>query len=231
MVGFTRAQGVDPGVQPEWLILSTADIEDLTRFGKQTEVKEAKATIFDQGARAGKFYLLATGIIRVSRILPDGERHIIAFHWPGDLFGMEENGLYLNHAETVTPCSLYEFSAQGLHEFLLSHPRVQQTMLVKAVHSLRAAQRQLIVVGRLDVHRAMAAFLIDCTKHETYFNNQTNSLTLPMSRYDIADYLGTATESVTRAMTRLEAEGLIHRDTPRSLTLDVKGLKRLSNLD
>lgn len=231
MSSSTRAQGLEPGVVPEWLVLSAADLEDLVRFGKRVEAEEAKATIFDQGGKAGKFYLLTSGIVRVSRILPDGARHIIAFHWPGDLFGMEENGQYLNHAETVTPCVFHEFSAQGLNEFLLAHPRVQQTMLVKAVHSLRAVQRQLIVVGRLDVHRAMAAFLIDCTKHETYFNSQTNTLTLPMSRYDIADYLGAATESATRAMTKLETEGLIHRTTPRTLTLDIKGLKRLANLD
>lgn len=200
-------------------------------MGKGTEVKEAKVTIFSQGQDARKFYLLTSGIVRVSRILPDGERHIIAFHWPGDLFGMESDGLYLDHAETVTPCMIYEFSAFHLGEFLISHPHIQQTMLVKAVHSLRAAQRQLIVVGRLDVHRAIASFFLDCTVHEKYFNAAQSTLTLPMSRYDIADYLGTAAESVTRAISKLEAEGLIRRTTPRELMLNLLGLKQLANLD
>lgn len=220
-----------PEMESEWLALSAEDTEALAQLGKALEVKDAKVTIFNQGQKAEKFYLLAAGIIRVSRILPEGERHIVAFHWPGDLFGLEADGLYVDHAETVTPCTIYEFSADHLRKFLLSHPHVQQTMLVKAVHSLRVAQRQLIVVGRLDVHRAIASFLLDCTEHEKYFNIADNTLTLPMSRYDIADYLGTATESVTRAMTRLEAEGLIRRTTPRKLALNLPGLKHLANLD
>lgn len=220
-----------PGIETEWLTLSADDTEALARMGKSTEIKEAKTTIFNQGQAAHKLYLLMSGIVRVSRVLPDGERHIVAFHWPGDLFGMEAEGLYLDHAESVTPCMICEFSADHLREFLLSHPDLQQTMLVKAVHSLRAAQRQLIVVGRLDVHRAIASFLLDCTAHDKYFNAARSTLTLPMSRYDIADYLGTATESVTRAMTRLETEGLIRRATPRELLLNLPGLKHLANLD
>lgn len=220
-----------PGVESGWLALSDADSAALTNFSKQVDIKSPKTILFDQGEEARKLYLLTSGIVRVSRILPDGERHVIAFHWPGDLFGMEENGHYLNHAETVTPSRVYEFSANRLYEFLLAHPQVQQAMLVKAVLSLRTAQRQLILVGRLDVLRAMAAFLVDCTEHKDYFNNQTSTLILPMSRYDIADYLGTATESVTRAMTRLEAEGLIRRTTPRELRIDLTGLKHLANLD
>lgn len=220
-----------PGAEPEWMVLSPPDVEGLTKLGKQVEFSDAKMTVFEQGAEATRFCLLISGIIRVSRILPDGERHVIAFHWPGDIFGLEENGHYLNHAETVTPCVVCEFSSQKLYKFLASHPHVQQAVLVKAIYNLRATQRQLIVVGRLDVHRAMAAFLLDCTKHDAYFDSQTNILTLPMSRYDIADYLGTATESITRAMSKLEGEGLIRRTTPRELVLNLSGLKNLADLD
>lgn len=220
-----------PEMELNWLALSKKDVLELMAFGKQVDLSDAKAVIFEQGGEAKKFYLLASGIVRVCRILPDGERHVIAFHWPGDLFGMEENGQYLNHAETVTASVVYEFSAHRLNEFLIAHPQVQQTMLVKAMLSLRTVQRQLIVVGHLDVYRAIAAFLVDCTQHDDYFNSRTNMLTLPMSRHDIADYLGTATESVTRALTKLEADGLIHRTTPREIGINLTGLKHLANLE
>lgn len=221
-----------PGLKSAWLTLSEQDTEALTRYGKCVALKEAGQSIFYQSQEAKKFYLLTSGIVRVSRILPEGVRHVVAFHWPGDLFGMaDEAGCYLNQAETITPCMLYEFSAENLHEFLLSHPQIQQTLLIKAVHSLRATQRQLIVVGRLDVVRALAAFLLDCMAHEKYFNNVQSSLTLPMARSDIADYLGTAVESVTRAMGKLEAEGCIRRSSPRELILNLPKLKDLANID
>lgn len=221
-----------PGMKSEWLTLSEQDTEALTQYGKCVELEEAGHSIFYQSQEAKKFYLLTEGIVRVSRILPEGVRHVVAFHWPGDLFGMaDEAGCYLNQAETITPCTLYEFSAENLHGFLLSHPQMQQTLLIKAVHSLRATQRQLIVVGRLDVVRALAAFLLDCTAHEKYFNSAQSSLTLPMARSDIADYLGTAAESVTRAIGKLESEGFIRRSTPRKLVLNLPKLKELVNID
>lgn len=220
-----------PGMKPEWLTLSDQDTRSLAQYGKTVALPTAGITIFYQSQEAKKFYLLTEGIVRVSRILPEGERHVVAFHWPGDLFGMADQGVYLDQAETITPCTIYEFSSENLQEFLLSHPQVQQTMLIKAVHSLRATQRQLIVVGRLDVHRALAAFLLDCAGHEKYFNAAKSVLTLPMPRHDIADYLGTAAESVTRAMSKLEIEGFIRRATPRELALNLPKLKELVNID
>lgn len=221
-----------PGMKSEWLTLSSQDTEALVTYGKCVALPEAGNSIFYQSQEAKKLYLLSEGIVRVSRILPEGVRHVVAFHWPGDLFGMsDESGCYLDQAETITPCKLYEFSSENLQEFLLSHPQMQQTLLIKAVHSLRATQRQLIVVGRLDVHRALAAFLLDCTAHEKYFNSTQSLLTLPMARYDIADYLGTAAESVTRAMSKLESEGLVRRTTPRELILNLPKLKELVNID
>lgn len=224
-----RIRTIEP--VPSWLHLSTAERAELAKLAKPIEFKSAKTHILEQGGKAGCLYLLADGIVQVSRMLPDGARHIVAFLWPGDLFGLEEKGRFLNGAETVTPCIVYQFQSQKLKAFLLANPRVQQTVLVQAVHGLRAAQRQIIVVGRLETRRALAAFLLDCATHEHYFNAAKAQLELPMTRYDIADYLGTAAESVTRAFTRLAAEKLIRRITPRQLFLDLPGLRRMVNLD
>lgn len=219
------------GTEAQWVAFSPADLTALSGLAKTLSFKSAKLPVFNQGDQARFCYVLVDGIVQVSRVLPDGERHVVAFHWPGDLFGMEENGLFINQAETLTPCIIYQISAETLHEFLLADPCIQQKVLVQAVHKLRAAQRQVIVVGRLDTHRALAAFLLDCSGHEKYFDNSRSVLTLPMSRVDIADYLGTAAESVTRALGRLEVEGLVRRQTARRLVLDIPAMRRLVNLD
>ncbi|MGE4480502.1 Crp/Fnr family transcriptional regulator [Acidocella sp.] len=217
--------------EPSWLRLSAVEKAELAHLAKRIEFKSAKTQIFEQGEKAGFLYLLVDGIAQVSRMLPDGSRHIVAFHWPCDLFGLEEKGRYVNTAESVTPCTVYQFQIRRLEEFLLANPQVQQNVLVQAVHKLRAAQRQVIMVGRLSTRRALAAFLLDCATHEQYFKTASKTLDLPMTRYDIADYLGTAAESVTRAFSKLEADGLIQRVTPRELVLDLSGLRRLANLD
>lgn len=214
-----------------WVAFSPEDIVGLSSLAKPVVFESPKMPIFHQGDVASSVYVLVEGIVQVSRVLPDGERHVVAFHWPGDLFGMEQEGHFTDQAETLTPCTIYQMSAEKLHEFLLTSPGLQQKILVHAVQKLREAQRQVIVVGRLDTHRALAAFLLDCTNHTKYFDAQKAVLTLPMSRADIADYLGTAAESVTRALGRLESEGLIRRVTMRELELNLSALQDLVNLD
>ena len=187
--------------------------------------------IFSQDDPAAFTYLNADGVIRVYHTLHNGERQILAFHWPGDVFGLAEHGKYVNSAEIIASSRVYRFPIRKLEHFLLKNPNIQDAFLVKAVHDLRNTQRQLIVMGRFDTPRRVAVFLLDCSAHDTYFDQSKQILTLPMSRYDIADYLGTSAETVTRAVARLEAGGLLHRVTPRNLELKLEQLKAFVDFD
>lgn len=195
------------------------------------EYKTAGSQILSQGQDASFLYLLVEGIVQANRSLHDGERQILAFYWPGDLFGLAENGVYVNSAEAITPCTVYRFPTHRLERFLLQNPNIQHGFFVKAVHDLRSAQRRLVMLGRLDVLRRLAGFLLDCSGHEKYFDPASQVLTVPMTRYDIADYLGTSAESITRAFTQLEGKGLLHRLTARTLELQLAALKDFAGLD
>ncbi|HUC16884.1 MAG TPA: helix-turn-helix domain-containing protein [Acetobacteraceae bacterium] len=76
--------------------------------------------------------------------------------------------------------------------------------------------------------RRLASFLLDCRQHLELFDSKTQMLRLPMSRFDIADYLGTSPESLARTFARLEREGFVQRASPRSVRLcDADALARL----
>ena len=93
---------------------------------------------------------------------------------------------------TIASSRVYRFPVRKLERFLLKNPNFQDAFLVKAVYDLRNTQRQLIVMGRFKIQQRLAVFLVDCSAHEHYFDQSKQILTLPMSRYDIADYLGTS---------------------------------------
>ncbi|WP_020175585.1 Crp/Fnr family transcriptional regulator [Methyloferula stellata] len=213
------------------LTLSATDKIELGRLAQIVEYKTAGSLIFSQGSEAAYLYLLASGVVRTYHVLNNGERQVLAFHWPGDLFGLAENGKYLDSSETIASSKVYRFPVGRLEQFLLMNPNIQEIFLVKAVHDLRNTQRQLIVMGRLDIPRRLAAFLLDCSAHERYFDHRANILTLPMNRYDIADYLGTSAETVTRALSRLESEGMVRRVTARKIELKPSTLKAFVNFD
>ncbi len=213
------------------LTLSAADRVELGRLAQVIEYKTIGSQIFAQGQEAEFLYLLAEGVVRTCHTLHNGDRQVLAFLWPGDIFGLAENGRYVNAAETVAAARVRRFPVRKLEEFLLRHPGVQDGFLVKAVHDLRIMQRQIIVMGRFDTLRRLAAFLVDCSAHDAYFDRDGKVLTLPMSRDDIADYLGTSAETVTRGFGRLETDGLIRRHAAREVTLNMPGLRAFIDPD
>jgi len=155
----------------------------------------------------------------------------MAFLWPGDLFGLASEGKYVDSAESVAPSKIYRFPIVKLQTFLIANPILQSSFLAKAVHDLRNAQRQLLVMGRLDIPRRLAAFLLDCSGHERYFDAGKQILTLPMSRNDIADYLGTSAETITRALNRLSGDDLVVKLSSRKFVLARERLKTFIDLD
>jgi CRP-like cAMP-binding protein len=223
--------GIPPGNEPDPIPLSPEDRAELVHLAQIITYKAAGSLIYAQGDTATHSFLLADGLVRISHTLADGERQIVAFHWPGDLLGLAPEGRYINAAETIGPARLYRFQRQELAAFLLQNPRIQNGFLVKATHDLRALQRQLIVLGRYDISRRLAVFLLDCAAHPSYFNAADAILTLPMSRDDIADYLGTSAETITRSLARLESEGQIERLTARRLKLSPERLSAGLTLD
>ncbi|WP_020175582.1 Crp/Fnr family transcriptional regulator [Methyloferula stellata] len=219
------------GKEAPHLTLSAADKVELGRLAQIIEYKTVGSLIFSQGDEATYLYLLAEGVVRTHHVLNNGERQVLAFLWPGDLFGLAENGRYLSCAEAITPSKVYRFPIRRLEHFLLKNPSIQDSFFVKAVYDLRNTQRQLIVMGRFDIPRRLAAFLLDCSAHEHYFDHRTKILTLPMNRDDIADYLGTSAETVTRALNRLESEGMVQRITARKIELKPAILKAFIDLN
>jgi len=217
-----RAWTREHGDEAPHLQLLASDRAELGRIAEVIEYRTAGSRVFSYGEAANFLYLLVDGLVASSLSLDNGERQIVAFYWPGDLFGLAEDGHYVNTAEILTPSTVYRFPIRQLERFLIDHPRIQHGFFIKAVHDLRATQRQLLVMGRFDVSRRLAAFLLDCSGHDDYFDQPTRVLALPMTRYDIADYLGTSAESITRAFGLLEGQGLLRRRTAKAVELTEK---------
>ena len=223
--GWPTAHGKEA---PE-LALSPTEKAELARYAERITYKTKGSRIFLQGEVANCLYVLAAGLVRIYTLLPNGDRQILAFHWPGDLFGLAEHRKFASSAEAITPCTVYRLPLSRLAAFLQANPNLQEAFLVKAFHELRNTQRQLIVMGRFDVPHRLAAFLLDCSGHERYYHASTQTLEIPITRYDIADYLGASAETVSRAFGQLEKNRLIGR-VGKAVVLDTKRMKAFIGL-
>jgi CRP-like cAMP-binding protein len=220
--------GGDDNGAPSSNVLSPKEQDELRSIAKTIVLPRRGMTIFSSGAEAGFVYVIGEGIIRISRVTANGSRRILAFMLPGDLFGMPDCGIYLNSADSVTPAMLYRFSWPALREAMAKDPQLQLSFLTKLAHDFRQAQRQLMMLGQQSAHQRLALFLLDFMRSSGLFDRETSLLRLPVTRFDLADFLGTTRETTARAFAKLQDLGLIERVNAQAIRIaDVKGLQQL----
>jgi CRP-like cAMP-binding protein len=209
-------------------LLSRDEQRRLHRIATVLDYRRGGITIYSQGEEARSIYLIDEGIIRVSRCAENGQRQILALRVPGDIFGMPDAGRYANSAETVCAAKVFRCPWQRVHQLMLTEPQFQMTLLTKMANELRQAQRRIMMLGQQNVCQRLASFLLDFIALPEFFDERQSILNLPVNRFDLADYLGTAPESTARAFARLESEDLVRRVNSRLVEiLDAEGLQNL----
>jgi CRP/FNR family nitrogen fixation transcriptional regulator len=168
----------------------------------------AGAEIYAQGEKAGAFYQVEFGAVRIYRLLADGRRQISAFHLGGETIGFEGDSTHHFFAEAI--------NATGVRVFrLATGTDMSRQLLPLALKGLTRAQEHLLVLGRQNAIERVAAFLVDMAERQ----GGLRQMELPMSRMDIGDYLGLTIETVSRVFTRLKDKGVIRLLNLRSIEI------------
>jgi CRP-like cAMP-binding protein len=200
----------------------------LQRCATVLDYRRAGNAIFSEGDGADFVYVIAKGIVRVSRCAENGQRRILAFRVPGDLIGLPESGRYVNSAETVCAARIYRLPWQRMLQMMAAEPRLQHNLLTKVVHDFRQAESRIMTLALQNTYQRLASFILELIYLPGWFDERHRHLKVPVNRFDLADYLGTSPESTSRAFGRLESEGLVKRVSSRTLeVLDVAGLQKL----
>jgi CRP/FNR family nitrogen fixation transcriptional regulator len=166
------------------------------------------AEIYAEGDKSGALYQVAFGVVRIYRLLADGRRQICAFQMPGEIFGFESGAERHFFADAVNLVGLRILRPGSEAE--LSHE-----LFKLALSSLNRAHDHLLTVGRNDAAGRVAAFLIEMASRQD--SRDHDVIDLPMSRADMADYLGLTIETVSRVLTKLKAARIIRLKTSRHL--------------
>lgn len=200
------------GLPPVPGVLDHADEADALQpssvplnFSRNTE-------IFAEGEAAGYIYKIVSGVVRVSKLLPDGRRQISAFHLPGDMFGFEVDDVHHVSAEAVGPVKVIAYKWHSLLSSPSSTGFIRE-MLNRTMVGLRQTQDHLLLLGRKNALERLAAFLLDMAQR----TGSDEKLQLAMPRHDIADYLGLTLETVSRMFAELKDAGIIKLESARQV--------------
>ena len=170
---------------------------------------EPHCPIFDEANRAEYVFNITAGAVKIYKLLGDGRRQITGFLFAGDFLGLIHNEAYAYSAEALVPTKLCRFPRRRLEALLAEIPHLEQRLLAMASHELAAAQDQMVLLGRKSARERVVSFILMLSDSATRHGRPNDPVFLPMSRSEIADYLGLTTETVSRAFTSLKKQGLI----------------------
>ena len=172
------------------------------------------AEIYGEDEPAEYLYKVVSGAVRTYRVLHDGRRQIGAFLLPGDMFGLEAGATHAASAEAVADSVVLVIKRSAVVALAERDPDVARQMWSLTAQELGRAQDHMLLLIR-NAQERIAAFLLEMAARAP----GADSVDLPMSRQDIADYLGLTIETVSRTLTQLEAEAAIALPTSRRIVL------------
>jgi CRP/FNR family transcriptional regulator, nitrogen fixation regulation protein len=180
--------------------------------------------IFGDNEPAEYLYKVVSGTVRTYKILSDGRRQVGGFYLPGDIFGLEFADEHTLSAEAITDAKVLVIKRSALTALAGSNAAVARQLVAFTGRELRRVQDRILLLIKSAQER-VASFLLEMAERAP----AGNAIDLPMSRQDIADYLGLTIETVSRTLTSLESCAAIEVPSSRRIVLrNQSALRRLN---
>ena len=169
----------------------------------------AREIIVCEGDSSESVFEVVEGVVKLYKLTPDGRRQVTGFVYPGQLFGLSQQGTCIYTAEAVTPVTVVLYPRTKLDHLAAQVPGLAQRLLALATRELITAQEQMLLLGRKTAVEKIASFLVAQAADAVARGGDGGSLYLPMTRADIGDYLGLTTETVSRVFKPLKEHEIL----------------------
>ena len=188
-------------------------------------------SLFRAGDPHGRVFAVRSGALKTIAITADGEEHVLGFHLPGELLGLDSlaTGVHCAEAVALADAQVCEFPVQGILHRSASARELGARLLQVLGSSALGCRVHVDLLLRRQADERVAVFLYDLLVR--FGRTGANaSLILPMSREDVGRYLGLALETVSRSLTRLQEDALIEVSGRSVRVLDEDRLRRMAVL-
>jgi CRP/FNR family nitrogen fixation transcriptional regulator len=195
----------------------------LLNFGDKVKIFGPNQPLFRQGDPSDYIFKVTRGAVRTFALFDDGHRKIESFRLPSDIFGLDSSERREFSAEAIGIVAVVALRRHSIMQKAASDCRHLQELWAVTTEELLRVQQHALLLSKTAPQR-IASFLLEMSRRL----RQTDILELPMGRQDIADYLGLTIETVSRALSQLEAAGVIAARLSRHIVLrDLGTLRRI----
>ncbi|MCQ6273479.1 Crp/Fnr family transcriptional regulator [Bacillus sp. V3B] len=180
--------------------------------------------IYHAGDQSDSLYIVNKGKIKIYRLSESGKEQLVRILNPGDFTGelaLFNESLHESYAEALMNTQVCLIKRSDLQAFLIKYPSISLKILAEFSNRLEQSEKQTTRFATEKVETRLALFLAECVDGE----DQTNEIELPMSKKDLASYLGTTPETISRKLSDLEDEGYIKQKINKKIEIvDLDGL-------
>jgi len=204
---------------------------DLLNFEKDFRHYRRGDILYNEGGRISGFYCIHSGIIKVFKTGLDGKEQIIRFAKRGEIIAYRSvlsNELACTSAKVIEDCQVCFIPSEMLISFVRSNPAFAHEMLKLACHELGEANSFITDIAQKTVRERLAEILLLLVKD--FGLDAQNYLQISLTREELANIVGTATESVIRLLSEFKSDRLVELNGRRIMILDSKGLEKISNV-
>ncbi|MEL6620832.1 MAG: helix-turn-helix domain-containing protein [Pseudomonadota bacterium] len=182
---------------------------------RHTQLKAGRY-LYHEGDAVRRVYEVVTGVVRLTRVLENGRRQVIAFGYPGDIIGFPADGSHHTDCDALVDTTLRAYRRAAL-DHGDGDPELHMALLQAALREISAMQDHVMMLGQKSAAEKVASFLSVITARYGERIGAYLQIDLPMCRGDIADFLGLTTETVSRAFTALRKADVIALDGAQTI--------------
>ncbi|MDQ1296303.1 MAG: Crp/Fnr family transcriptional regulator [Bacteroidota bacterium] len=207
------------------------DEVDMINFEKEFRQFKRGEILYTEGSRISGFYCIHTGIIKVFKTGLDGKEQIIRFAKPGDIIAYRSvlsNEVACTSAKVIEDSQVCFIPSEILISLVKSNSTYAHELLKLACHELGEANSFITDIAQKTVRERLAEILL-LLVHDFGLDSQS-FLQITLTREELANIVGTATESVIRLLSEFKTDKLIELNGRKIRVLNIKGLEKISNV-
>jgi CRP-like cAMP-binding protein len=209
----------------------TREESDLLNFEKEFRQFRRGEILYTEGSRISGFYCIHSGIIKVFKTGLDGKEQIIRFARPGEIIAYRSvlsNEVACTSAKVIDDCQVCFIPSEILISLVKSNSSFALELLKLACHELGEANSFITDIAQKTVRERLAEILLLLLND--FSLDEQNYLRISLTREELANIVGTATESVIRLLSEFKTDKLIELNGRKIKILNKKGLEKISNV-
>lgn len=204
--------------------LDQDEIQVLNSIGRRRNLAAGEQLLWE-GDEAIIVANVVRGVLKLSTQTSDGKEQILGLVYPSDFVGRPFGQITPYGVQALTEAEVCIFQRTDFDRFAREHPRLEHKLLERTLKELDRTRRWMLLLGRMTAEQKLASFLLETAERaepigcSTASSPEPSSLTMPLSRQQIADVLGLTIETVSRLFSKMKMEGLIDLQSRRQVAI------------